>query len=80
MDTSLNNHNLLSYKLIGRYGDTSLNSHNLLFTSGFNLKKNKRCSDCNYDDLKFSKHYTKLHTNIGVALKPNFTNHELFVV
>ena len=33
---------------------------------------NQICSDFCCDDFKFSKHYTKMHTNIGVALKPNF--------
>ena len=30
------------------------------------------CSDFCYDDFLFSEHYSKMHNNIGVALKPNF--------
>ena len=32
----------------------------------------KICSDFYYGDIEFSWHYTKMHTNIGVPLKPNF--------
>ena len=34
--------------------------------------------DFYYDDFKFPKHYTIMHTKIGVALKPNFMNSLLY--
>ena len=36
-----------------------------------NYSYQKQSSDYYYDDLKFSN-YTEMHTNMGVALKPNF--------
>ena len=30
------------------------------------------CPDFYYDDFIYSKHYTKMHTNIELSLKPNF--------
>ena len=45
----------------------------------YQISKKQICSDFYNEDMKFLKHYTKMHKNIVQAVKPNFMNSLLFL-
>ena len=51
-----------TFNNVSRYKDNILDQ----------MYNRQTCPDFYYDDFLFSNHYTKMHTNIGLALKPNF--------
>ena len=60
--------------VLDTFNNVSGNEDNILN----HMYKRQTCPDFYYDDFWFSKNYTKMHINIGLAIKPNFMSSFLY--